>query len=233
MALSIPNYPSRIAGSLKRLFSRSTFSPQKYWESRHQSLAGRLAAVGHAQLSESANQEQYSIKGARIGEALLRYFPEPVGFQLLDAGCGVGALTSRYVELGFDVTGVDFSASAIAAAQASGIAAHFKQLSLERLSLGQSFDVVCIVDVLQHLVDDDGFARALAGVASHVKLDGAVLVVDSMSDSGPSATHCHRRSLPWHEAEFRIVGLEMIEHSQFTLPHENSTKDLLVLKRRF
>ncbi len=232
MAHSIPNYPSRIAQSIKHFFSRPTFSPQGYWESRHQSLSGRLAAVGHRQLSESANLEQYAIKRARLSEVLLRYFPDPAGRPLLDAGCGVGALTRLYVELGFDVTGVDFSPSAIVAAQEAGINARFQQSSLEQLSLGRSFDVACVVDVFQHLIDDEAFTRGLAAVARHVKLDGMVLVVDSMSDAGTSATHCHRRSLQWHEAEFRIAGLELIEHDRFTLPHENSTKDLVILKRR-
>lgn len=152
---------------------------------------------------------------------------------MLDAGCGIGLLTRLYVELGFEVTGVDFSHSAVASAQAAGINAEFKQSSLEKLSLDRRFDVVCLVDVLQHLVEDDAFTRALAAIARHVKVEGVMLVVDSLGDSGPSATHCHRRSLAWHEVEFRIVGLELIEHRQFVLPHENSIKDLLLLKRRF
>lgn len=162
----------------------------------------------------------------------MRSFPNPRNCTLLDAGCGIGALTRMYVEMGFQVTGVDFSPTAVAAAMATGIDARFEVGSLESLNLGCVFDAACIVDVLQHLVDDESCTRAIASLARHIKLDGLVLVVDSMAKPGVSAVHCRRRTLSWHEAEFRIAGLEMIQREQFPLMHENSVKHLLTFQKR-
>lgn len=208
------------------------FSTQSYWETRHQRHAGTLAAVGHVQLSDQANAEQYAIKRDRLAGAIRRHVPDGRGRSLLDAGCGVGALTSLYVELGFDVTGVDFSATAIATARESGINANFVQSSLDGLSLPRSFDVVCLIDVLQHLVNDGAARQAVASVGRHVHRDGLALVMDSMADEAPSALHCRRRSLDWHLATFDAAGYDLIDLETFVLPHERSTKNLLVLRRR-
>lgn len=195
-------------------------------------MAGKLAAVGHAQISETENRAQYELKAERLRRALLKLFPHPTNHQLLDAGCGIGALTGHYANLGFSVTGVDFSETAIATARESGIGAHFEVGSLESLKLNREFDVVCVVDVLQHLVDDACCTRALASLSRHTKKEGFILLLDSMATSEVSAAHCHRRTLAWHEAEFRIVGLELIAQEQFTLAHENSRKHLLTFQRR-
>lgn len=142
-------------------------------------------------------------------------------------------MTKLYVELGFEVTGVDFTETAINTARQAGIAADFQHAALERLSLGRCFDVVCVIDVLQHLVDDEAFACAVGALGRHVRMDSLAVVVDSMVEQDVCATHCRRRSLTRHEAEFRIAGLEIIAHEQFVLTHENATKDLVVLQRRF
>lgn len=230
---SIVHAQGRISDWFNRFFAKPAFSPQSYWESRHQKHSGSLSSVGHAQLSEAANAEQYAIKRVRIAAAIQRYVANPSACELLDAGCGVAALTKLYVELGFRVTGVDFSATAIEAARNLERNAIFVESSLEDLSLARSFDLACVIDVLQHLVNDTAASSAIAAIGRHVKRGGLAVVVDTMNDDGPSAEHCRRRSLSWHEAEFRITGFEIIDRDRFLLPHENATKDLLVLQRRF
>ena len=83
--------------------------------------------------------------------------PESFGFavayrgrgRLLDYGCGGGKFLRRMRALGWDVTGVDFSATAVEAVRASGIRAMQGMLPHPDLA-PQSFDVVTLRHVLEH-----------------------------------------------------------------------------------
>ena len=117
-----------ITKTIRRLFRtdrESIFVPSTYWEMRHQSHFGSLKAVGHRQLSDIANAEQYETKRRHIAGMIGRYVDDPRGKTLLDAGCGVGVLTPTYVGLGFDVLGVDFSETAVRSARSRGVRAEF------------------------------------------------------------------------------------------------------------
>jgi SAM-dependent methyltransferase len=65
--------------------------------------------------------------------------PQP-GERILDLGCGDGALTRKFAELGCDVIGVDGSAPQIEAASALGLDA--RVMDGERLAFDAEFDAV-------------------------------------------------------------------------------------------
>ncbi len=208
------------------------FSARRYWEARHKSFRGSLRSVGHAGLAEQANAEQYATKRARIAAMIRRHIADPRGKSLLDAGCGIGALTTAYVDLGFDVTGADFSLQAITEAQSRGIEARFVHASLENLSIGRRFDVITAIDVLQHIVDNGAWSKSFASLANHLASDGLLLILDGMEDgNGPSAIHCHRRPLNKYAAALEDIGLRIIEQELLYLEHEGSMKHLLVAHR--
>lgn len=65
--------------------------------------------------------------------------PRP-GERILDLGCGDGALTLKFRELGCDVVGVDASAAQVEAARALGLDA--RVLDAEHLPFNEEFDAV-------------------------------------------------------------------------------------------
>lgn len=106
-----------------------------------------------------------------LNELVKRYVPE--GGQVLDLGCGTGyfleGLAPRY-----EAWGVDFSPLAVRMSQERGLA-NVRVGTTEDLSAvnGRRYDLVCLLDVIEHLDDDLG---ALKKARAVLKPGGRVLV---------------------------------------------------------
>lgn len=87
------------------------------------------------------------------------------GKRALDAGCGAGLLCEPLARLGAAVTGVDAAAENIAAASAhaagGGLAIDYRCGEIGALDIGQ-FDLVCSMEVIEHVADKAAFVAALA-----------------------------------------------------------------------
>ena len=220
---------------LRRLLSAiggGRFHAHRYWEDRHRARRDSLSAVGHAQLDDDANAELYEIKRAKLIDMIGRHVTNPQGQSLLDAGCGIAMFTSSLVDLGFDVTGVDVSATALERARSREPRAAFISGSLETLSLRRRFNVVVVVDVLLHVVNEKAWHTALAALARHVCRDGLLVILDSMEHPpGDQPEHVHRRPLELFTSVLATHGLRRVDHQRFTLDHEDATKDLVAFRR--
>ncbi|MBT0670315.1 bifunctional 2-polyprenyl-6-hydroxyphenol methylase/3-demethylubiquinol 3-O-methyltransferase UbiG [Novosphingobium profundi] len=88
------------------------------------------------------------------------------GRRALDAGCGAGLLCEPLARLGAEVTGVDAAPENIAAArahaEASGLAIDYRCGELGSLGLA-GFDLVCSLEVIEHVADKGAFLQSLAG----------------------------------------------------------------------
>jgi SAM-dependent methyltransferase len=87
----------------------------------------------------------------------------PLGVNsILDAGCGNGAnLEAIQAQLGIaDVTGIDLSENALTIARRR-VRGDFKVVNLEHDRLDRTFDLVLTSQVIEHVVDDDGFLDKL------------------------------------------------------------------------
>jgi 2-polyprenyl-3-methyl-5-hydroxy-6-metoxy-1,4-benzoquinol methylase len=83
---------------------------------------------------------------------------------LLDIGCGDGLFLSVCRELGFQVTGIDLDARALAVAERRGLSGLIRHATLEQFvdemsGLEARFDVVTAFEVLEHQADPLRFVR--------------------------------------------------------------------------
>ena len=139
------------------------------------------------------------------GEKLTRVFVEPVkkldGVQsICDLGCGNGHISGRLAALGYNVTGVDASASGIQVAQRVYPRVEFVHALINRdLSLGK-FDLVVSSDVIEHLYRPSDLLEAavtqlkpggqiLLGTPYHGYLKNLVLAATGKMDAHFSALH--------------------------------------------
>jgi 2-polyprenyl-6-hydroxyphenyl methylase/3-demethylubiquinone-9 3-methyltransferase len=100
------------------------------------------------------------------------------GLGVLDVGCGGGLLCEPLARLGATVTGIDLVPAnlevARAHAQAAGLAPSYREVAAEQLAAeGASFDLVCAMEVVEHVADAPAF---LATCAALVRPGGALVV---------------------------------------------------------
>ncbi|MEV0227067.1 class I SAM-dependent methyltransferase [Streptomyces sp. NPDC050704] len=96
----------------------------------------------------------------------------PAGAHILELGSGVGRMTHPLLERGFTVTAVDESAEMLERVRGA------RKICgpVERLDLGEKFDVVMLASFLVHAGDVDVRRGMLDACRSHVADDGCVLI---------------------------------------------------------
>jgi SAM-dependent methyltransferase len=223
---------------LKRSLIPAYPKPVKYWRKRYSKFGESLTGPGCVDLGDEANQTDYDTKWAHIRAALLNA-GAPRGKSLLDAGCGLGAFTERFVLLGYSVSAVDFAQNAVEIAKRRiGDAVKWYVHGLVDFAPGQTFEVVVSIDVLFHITDDGLHQRAVSNLASLAVPTGVLLIQDHLVPESdvvltysPTASHVRWRSLERYrsilEPEWQLTS-----HDHYELPMEQNTKDLLVFSRR-
>jgi 2-polyprenyl-3-methyl-5-hydroxy-6-metoxy-1,4-benzoquinol methylase len=111
--------------------------------------------------------KQYSPKR----EAVLR---------LLDLGCGSGRISAKVKDLGYDVTGLDFSEEAVKKTIARGISAKQANLDEGIPEDANQFDVVWAGDIVEHVFDPIG----LLTEAYRVLKPNGIMLITIPSDVG-------------------------------------------------
>ena len=93
--------------------------------------------------------------------------------KFLDLGCGTGIILADLERLG-DVVGIDSSSEAISYASKCTKARLIKgNLPEDLFDLGERFDCVLMLDILEHLEDDEGAVSA----ASRIILPNGILII--------------------------------------------------------
>jgi 2-polyprenyl-6-hydroxyphenyl methylase/3-demethylubiquinone-9 3-methyltransferase len=131
-----------------------------------------------------------SALGPLLNPARLDYFAstlrarqiDPHGLRLLDVGCGGGALAEAFAEMGCRVTAIDASARSVDVARrhAARRALRIGWAVAQSESLpfdDESFEVVYLGDVLEHVADFD----AAIDEAARVLVPGGLCVYDTVN----------------------------------------------------
>lgn len=109
------------------------------------------------------------------------------GLRTLDAGCGGGILSEPLARMGAQVTGVDASSGAVKAARQHALAAElaidYRQGAVEDLAAqGEKYDLVCALEIVEHVASPDAFVAALAAVTR----PGGLLVMSTLNRTAQS-----------------------------------------------
>ena len=160
------------------------YSPPLYWEDRARLFAGErdgLAAVCAYGMPEFYNRAIDWEQRLALGP----WLRVNRGARVLDVGCGVGRWSRLLAARGAEVVGIDLSPTMIAQAShraaTEGVAdrCRFVVTDLARLDLGERFDLVLGVTVLQHILDPRAFRDALSAMAEHLAPGGRMVLLEA------------------------------------------------------
>lgn len=109
------------------------------------------------------------------GVADISWIPDVEGLDFLDLGCGNGKTSQALIARGANVTGIDFSESAIASCRKLiGDAARFEVADVRSLPFSDgSFDAVVSVHVLEHVPAED-ISKAVGEVMRVIRPGGCL-----------------------------------------------------------
>ena len=167
--------------------------PDRYWEERARRFAvhgSGLAAVCSYGMPEFYNRMIHYCQHL----ALRPWLDIEPGTRVLDVGCGVGRWSSLLAARGGQVTGMDLSPTMVAEAQrrarAMGVAERCRFLvqDLARLDVGETFDLVLGVTVLQHILDPQALHAAVRRMSDHLAPGGRMVLLEAAPL--PVAKHC-------------------------------------------
>lgn len=95
------------------------------------------------------------------------------GLSLLDIGCGAGLVTEPMARMGFNVSGIDPAEENIAIAEdhaeKGGLSIRYRAMTVEALPAGERYDVVTLLEVVEHVPD---VGAMVAEAAKHLKPGG-------------------------------------------------------------
>lgn len=102
----------------------------------------------------------------------------PMGGLVLDVGCGTGQLAAAIAVEGYDVFGVDLSASMVAKARVRGLIGTYAGVTTALPFAENSFDLALTVATLHHLETPERVAATVREMGRVVKRGGFVVLWD-------------------------------------------------------
>lgn len=110
-----------------------------------------------------------------------RWLPKDKNARILELCCGTGRLTLPIAKDGFDISGVDFTASMLDRAKTkaskAGLAVEFIEADIRNLVLPERYDLIFIpFNSIHHLYKNEDLFKAFAVVKSHLKVGGQFLL---------------------------------------------------------
>lgn len=155
--------------------------------------------------------------------------------KLLDIGCSTGTWSMHWKERGWSASGIDIDQKHVETARQNGIDARFCDLNSAQIPFqSESFDLVFAGEVIEHIVDTDGF---LAEVARCTKIGGHVIVTTPnlasfenrlrlalgmypawLNYNLQGSGHVRGYTLPVLESQMKSYGLQMVKHAGNWVP---------------
>jgi 2-polyprenyl-3-methyl-5-hydroxy-6-metoxy-1,4-benzoquinol methylase len=186
------------------------YDPKTYWEARLAAQPG-LRGVGHLSFGARYNDWLYRAKSRALESALRGV--SLAGKSVLDVGSGVGYFVQWYSDRDANVTGIDIAENAV-----QDLRRRFRgefyvmDISRPQPHAPAEYDIVNTWDVMYHIVDDDGFGRALRFLAEQVRPGGLLLVTDRLGGSSDrqAAAHVRMRCLETYQKVLQPLGMTLL-----------------------
>lgn len=187
---------------------------KRYWEerlTREYSLGG----VGWIGLGRAFNRWMYAVRWRVFARMVRDHVPLGSAARVLDIGSGTGFYLEAWQRLGVAaLEGSDLTERATAALRVRwpGLAIHNFDAAGTPGSLPTGrYDAISAMDVLFHIVEDEGFQRALGNLAGMLAPGGRLVLSENFLALAPmSAAHQVSRTEAGIRHALREAGLEPV-----------------------
>ena len=169
------------------------YDAQKYWQDRFSKYGKTLTASGDEGLSEEENSRDYKLAVNVITSVFRK---ENIDFEqtkVLEIGCGTGFYTQLLHDLkvksyiGVDITDVLFPELS----QKFPISTFIqKDVTTEEI-IDSSFDLIIMIDVIEHITNKDKLAFAMKNVQKCLKKNGIFIISPIMEISKKHLFYLH------------------------------------------
>jgi len=194
---------------------KENYNPKKFWEQRLSNQTLDICSVGYSGLGYTYNSWLYRTRFAALSRALFKTHLQIDGKSVLEGGVGSGIYLPFWQHhgartiIGIDITEASVKALTIRYPQHSFFE---RDLTTDELDVpGAPFDIVTAQDVLFHIIDDDGFSRAIQNLSKLLRSNGYLIISDGFCNKpwGP-VFHEYHRSRSHYERELNILGIRII-----------------------
>ena len=167
------------------------FDPKAYWSDRLDRTY-TLGGVGWLGLGEVFNRWMYRVRRRNFVRTARHAIGTAGRARVLDVGSGTGFYIERWHEVGAaEVSGADLTDVAVGRLRERFAGDTFTQFDLtgtppDSLVPGH-YDAISAIDVLYHIVDDDGYVRAIENLHSLLRPGGMLILTENLVARGVDA----------------------------------------------
>ncbi len=186
----------------KRIVAK--YRPEKYWKNRHKKYGFDIYGVGNLSLSKNGNEISYQQARDTFLELCRQLDVDFANIKILDVGCGSGFYANIVkTQGGKDYTGVDITDVLFDELGQRFPEFHFHKLDITKESVNGQFDLIIMIDVTQHIVENQSFSHAMQNIKSSLSKDGIIVVTSRLSESFRQPNiHVVHRTMEYYKREF-------------------------------
>lgn len=175
-------------GFLKRAFEKLVLGPfryrrgrgydaERYWGDRFRKYGRSLRAAGHEGLSERENEEMYRAAAEAFETICAQQGIEFGRARVLEVGCGVGFYTRLLRDLGVArYVGMDITDALFPELRGEFPTYEFVKGDVCADAIAGEYDLVVMIDVTEHIVEEDKLAAALANIRGALAQGGTFIL---------------------------------------------------------
>ena len=180
------------------------YNALNYWKDRFTKYHLSLKGPGDEGLSEDANQREYTRAAETFETLCVRESVNYEKVRILDIGCGTGFYTDLLAQLGCrHYTGMDITDVLFTELQVRFPTFRLVQQDVTEKAIAGEFDLVIMIDVAQHIVDEHKFSRTMQHIKTCLSREGLFIVTAALSKVNRlSPFYMKNRSLKDFQREF-------------------------------
>ncbi len=201
---NILKIPFRPYWWLRSRMPQTAYKPKQYWKNRFSKYGFDLRGVGNCTLSLQENEAIF----LEAREIFLSFCErEGIDFShvnALEIGTGTGSYTNIFRENGGqNYLGIDITDKLFPELRKKFPDFEFKKSDITKKRLTSQFDFIIMIDVTQHIVDDDKLSFAMQNIRSHLADNGVFITTSWLADTRIQRTYYEvARPLDYYKTEF-------------------------------